>query len=101
MSETVTLDELIDDLLRDMKAEGNVTEDYVKMMDQLSKLYKLKEIQDNLELKKVEQKSRKFGISPDTLAVVGANIVGIVAVLYHERVNVITSKALGFIIKAR
>jgi hypothetical protein len=30
---------------------------------------------------------------------VGANILGILAILQHERVNVITTKALGFVPK--
>lgn len=39
--------------------------------------------------------------SADSMAVVAANIVGIVMILGHERANVIASKALGFVTKLR
>ena len=39
--------------------------------------------------------------SADTLAIIGANIVGIVMILGHERANVIATKALGFVSKLR
>ena len=40
-------------------------------------------------------------VSRDTLLTVGANIIGILLIIKHENVNVITSKALGFVIKAK
>lgn len=36
-------------------------------------------------------------VSHDTLATIGANLLGIVLIIKHENVNVITSKALSFI----
>jgi hypothetical protein len=43
----------------------------------------------------------KKRISPDTLAVIAGNLLGIVLILTYEKVNVITTKALGFIIRGR
>jgi hypothetical protein len=40
-------------------------------------------------------------VSPDTLALVGANLAGIAAVLWHEQAHVVASKALGLLLKAR
>jgi hypothetical protein len=40
-------------------------------------------------------------VSPDTLALVAANIFGILWITRYERENVVTSKALGFIQKTR
>lgn len=40
-------------------------------------------------------------VSRETLITVGANILGILLIIKHEDVNVITSKALGFVIRAR
>lgn len=40
-------------------------------------------------------------VSRETLVTVGANILGILMIIKHEDVNVITSKALGFVIRAR
>lgn len=40
-------------------------------------------------------------ISPDTLAIVLCNLVGIILVLKHEKIDIVTSKALGFVMKGR
>lgn len=40
-------------------------------------------------------------ISPDTLAVVLCNLVGILLILNHEKIDIVTSKALGFVMKGR
>ena len=40
-------------------------------------------------------------ISPDTLLIVGANLLGILLILNHERLDIISTKALGFVIKGR
>lgn len=67
-----------------------VTEDvYTAMVDNLEKLYKAKNV---VATTKIDSKT--------ALAVAG-NILGIILVLKHEELNVITSKALGFIIKGR
>lgn len=40
-------------------------------------------------------------ISPDTLLIVGANLLGILLILNHERLDIISTKALGFVIRGR
>lgn len=40
-------------------------------------------------------------VSPDTLLIVGANLLGIMLILNHERLDIISTKALGFVIKGR
>ncbi|GEM_PF-2660349 len=40
-------------------------------------------------------------VSPDTLLIVGANLLGIVLILYYEKLDIISTKALGFVIKGR
>jgi hypothetical protein len=69
------------------------TNEYAATVDQLTKLYKLREVDH-----KIDSSTR---VSKDTLAIVGANLAGIVLILGHERVNVIASKALGFVMKLR
>lgn len=44
---------------------------------------------------------KKFKVSPDTLLTVGANIAGIVMILGYERLHVVSSKALGFVLKTK
>ena len=41
------------------------------------------------------------GVSKDTLALIAGNLLGILLIIKHEHVNVITSKAMGLIIRAR
>jgi len=40
-------------------------------------------------------------VSKDTLAVVTANLLGIFMIINHERVNVIRSAAMSFVLKPR
>ena len=60
-----------------------------KLADQVAKLYKLKEIDSPQR------------VSPDTLILVVGNLVGILLILNHERLNVLSSKAVGFVMKLR
>lgn len=53
-----------------------------------------------LELRREELEDRRK-VSKETLAVIAANLTGIVIILGYERANVIASKALGFIGKLR
>lgn len=43
----------------------------------------------------------KKTVSPDTILLVAGNLLGILAVLNYERLHVVTSKALGFVMKPR
>ena len=40
-------------------------------------------------------------ISPDTMAIIAGNLLGIVLILEHERAHVITTKALAFVLRGR
>lgn len=61
---------------------------------------KLRLMDVEIESKKDEIEKRRR-VSPDTLALIAANIVGIVVIIGHERANVIASKALGFVSKLK
>lgn len=39
--------------------------------------------------------------TPDTLLVVGGNLIGILLILNFERLDIVRSKALGFVLKGR
>lgn len=80
----LALDAEITALLAKMGEQDKTSEEYAKMVDQFNKLYELR------------HKSR---ISKDALATIGANLLGILVVLQHERVHVIASKAFGFVKK--
>jgi len=80
----IQLDAEIHNLLLVMDGEDKDSEKYATMVDQMSKLYKLR--QEN-------------GISMDTWATIGANLLGIIVILNHERAHVIASKSFGFVKK--
>lgn len=67
------------------------TKEYAKTLKQISELEKL----NNLKNKK----TRLF--TPDTLLIVGANIVGILLILNYEKADIVASKALGLVSKPR
>lgn len=83
------LQKAIDELFDDMASVQSDSEEYSSMVDQLSKLYSLKEI------------DRPKRVSPDTMAIVAGNLLGIILIVGHERMNVVTSKALNFVMKLR
>lgn len=78
------LDTEINQLLDLMGRENDYTDDYKSMAGHVEKL---------MELRKGET------ISKDTWLTVGTHIAGIVVILSHERMHVITSKAFGLVKK--
>jgi hypothetical protein len=83
------LEKEIDVLLLSMRHIDKDSEQYAKMVDQLNVLYKLKEV----DIPK--------RVSPDTLAIVAGNLLGIILIVGHEKAHVVTSKALNFVLKLR
>lgn len=89
-SEPTELSIVIDYVLAEMKNHAPESEEFAKMADQLQKLYPL------TDHDKVDSK-----VSLETLVPVIGNLAGILAILNFERVGVVTSKALGFVLKSR
>lgn len=56
----------------------------------------LRSVETDLKKKEIEDRRR---VSPDTVAAIAANVVGILLIIGHERISVISTKALGFIPK--
>lgn len=83
------LDRVIHELETDMASREGDSEEYATMLNRLERLYKLKE----------KNSPRRW--SPDTLLLVGGNLAGILIIVLHERVNVITSKAMSYAGKIR
>jgi FixJ family two-component response regulator len=79
------LEQAIDKALNEMKTFSAEEDEYAKIVEQLDKLYALK------ELEKPER------VSKDTLATIAANLIGIVLIVGYERTNIVTSKALNFL----
>ena len=84
-----TLQELIDTAHTQLFSLSIGTPEYKEALDELDRLYKLKNL------------NKGFAISPDALIAVFGNLAGILLILNFERIGVVTTKALGFILKAR
>lgn len=86
---TDDLQDLIDALMIAFRNTHPEDPQFNKIADQLIKLQDIKH----------STKSRK--ISADMKAGIVANLAGIAMIIGHERANVVTSKALGFVQKLR
>lgn len=80
-----TLDGQIQEILDAMNVEEPTSARYAQLADQLVKLYALR----------TPEKDRR--VNPDTLVAAAANLTGILLVLNHEKLGVISSKAMSFI----
>lgn len=81
------LDNVIASLLDELIDPSTTEDRYNEGLKQLERLYALKKIQDRPRM------------DPNTLLLVGANLIGIVTIVGYERSNVITSKAMNFVPK--
>lgn len=84
-----SLNELIANVQTQMASYDANSEEFLVMSDQLDRLYKLK------------ASNKHSRVSPDALVAVAGNLAGIGLILNYERLHVVTSKALGFVIKAK
>lgn len=83
------LEKEIDAVLVQMSLLRPDSKEYSAMAGNLEKLYKAKSGERNRH------------ISPDTIAIVAGNLLGIALILGYEKTNVVTTKALGFVMKGR
>lgn len=67
------------------------SKEYYRLLNHLKQLRDLKD----------QERKFRFEVSGDTLVVAGVNILGILLILKHEHLNVISTKALGFITKLK
>lgn len=49
------------------------------------------------KMQEIENKKSSRSLDPTAVATIAANLAGILMIIHHENVNVITSKALGFV----
>jgi hypothetical protein len=83
------LNEVIDDALVYMHDYPIDSEDYDKILTRLERLTNLR------------QKPAERNVSPDTMAMIVGNLIGIMMIVGHERAHVVTSRALMFIKQLR
>lgn len=56
---------------------------------------------DRLHSMKIAEKHDRNKVSYDAILTAGASILGILLIINHERLNVVTTKALGFVAKPK
>lgn len=83
------LETTIDSALKSMSVLEPESKEYAAIASTVGTLYEAKGHEPNRR------------ISWDTVAVILGNLLGIILILTYEQVNVITTKALNFIIKGR
>ena len=74
-----------------LKITEHTTQEYAKMLGAAERLYGMLD----------EPKKSAPPVSREALLTVGANLLGILMIIKHESVNVISSKALGFVARIR
>lgn len=84
------LDKVIDLALLELQDHSAMSDEYAHIIKQIEKLYALK-------APKKDQKA----VDPNTLLTVMGNLAGIGLILNYERLHVVTSKALGFVLKSK
>lgn len=118
-------------LLETLEKVDGSTEEYTKITSNLVKLLELKDrilktgnesnkienenakaMNDNIrEHRKIDldrekfeaeqEKTRSWKPSPDAIISGAVSLIGILAILHHEKLNVVSSKALGFVGRMR
>ena len=80
------LDEPIDRVLTEMNTYGPDSPEFEKQLRYLERLH---------DVKAGERQHHR--VSPDTIALVVGNLVGILIIVAYEQKHVMTSKAMGYI----
>jgi hypothetical protein len=89
MPDSIALDQEIQRLLTQMSTTDGYSVEYTEMVKNLGALY---EARNTIS---------KPCISSDAFYTVAGNLLGILMILNSERANVITSKAIGFVMKPK
>jgi len=89
--EPTELDLAIKRIHESMQYVDPESEEYGTLIGRLDKLHSMK----------IAERNDRNKVSYDALLTAGASILGILIIIGHERVNVITSKALGFVAKPK
>jgi hypothetical protein len=85
------LEKAIDDALLELAKTQSGTPEYDAILEEIERLYKLR----------LPEPEAQKPISKDALLAVAGNLAGIILILNHEKLHVISTKALGFVGKFR
>lgn len=79
------------------KLEKYIDEKLEKLIEEAEDPRDIKSILELLEKRLDIEDKKRFKVSPDTVVLALANLTGIVLVLKHEELNVITGKAFNLL----
>jgi len=88
-NEHAKYDEPIDKVLDELREYSVDASEFAAAMDYLDRLTKMKVL------------TSQDRVSPDTMAMVLGNLFGILVIVAYEQRHVMTSKAMGFILRAK
>lgn len=106
-NETSGLDKTIASVFTDLDGFTSETDEFRNATDQLVKLHALKMaektavIDEIVKIQSMEHENRPLRVTPDTLALVASNLIGILVIVGYEQKHIVSSKALGFLGKLR
>jgi hypothetical protein len=83
------IDREIDAVLTEMDKIGVMSEKYPVMIANLERL------------RTIKTQGRRLRISPDTMAIIAGNLVGILLIIAYEQKHVITTKGLNQLIRLK
>ena len=86
---TTELDQVYFRALVELQKHNAASEEYGRVLDRITKIRSMQEAE------------APATVSREVLITVAANLLGIAMILTHERANVITTKAIGFVPKLR
>lgn len=82
------LESEIESVLRHLSVTAVDAAEYPKVLNHLERLYEMKGVKPDR-------------VKKDTMALIAGNLAGIMLILKHERMDIITSKALSFVLRAK
>ena len=91
-TEKSALDKAIDEALRELIAAPSDSKHYKKIREQLTELYAMRKIDADIK--------NATAWRPEFVVPAIASVAGILIIVGYERMNVVTSKALNFVMKS-
>lgn len=90
-NEPTELDKAITSILSRMQYVEPDSDEYATLVARLKELHSMK----------INERNDRNRVSADAVVTAGASILGILLIIGYEKVNVVTSKALGFVMKSK
>lgn len=84
-----SLEKEIEEVIIRLSVMDKSSDEYTTVVENLEKLYKAKSYDSSSQ------------VSADTMALIAGNLLGLSLILGYERIGIITSKAINFVLRGR